>query len=194
MVSDYTLDSYDFGGIVPSTVTSGPVLTSFYFCPNPPDAPTGGKAGDKFTMSLVDSLGNIGLEWGYARDNEVLWRDGPSSLWTTTGIYANAADWDQVQLLVDLTSDTFSIDYYSTVSNTWTSLAPAGTPMGQTMTDLAHIGWQLEDGVSTGQYSGKNFFDDFSFGVIVPEPATGLMVGIGVVGLCVWRLATRSDT
>lgn len=183
MVYDYTLDNYDFGGVSPATITSGTIQTGFFFCPNPELPPQSGtRVGEKFTLSLVDSVGNIGLQWGYARDNEVLWRDGPASPWTNTGIYANAGAWDEVQLVTDLTNDTFGIDYYSTLSNTWSTLAPLGTPMGQAMGDLTHLGWRLEDGIFSG-VGGKNFFDDFSFVVPVPEPSSWVLATAGLVAI-----------
>lgn len=185
MVYDYTLDIYDFGGIAPASITSGTIQTAFFFCPNPELPPQpGARVGEKFTLSLLDSVGNIGLQWGYARDNEVLWRDGPSSPWSNTGIYANAGAWDEVRLISDLTNDTFSIDYFSTLSNTWSTLAPLGTPMGQSMGDLTHLGWRLEDGVFSG-VGGKNFFDDFDFGVGVPEPSSVLLATLGAAAIAI---------
>ena len=78
-VYEYSLDQYDLGA-TPSTITSGTLETQFYFLPTVavPNY-TGSPSIDKFTLSFVDSLGNVGLQWGYARDNEVVWRDSSSN-------------------------------------------------------------------------------------------------------------------
>lgn len=174
----YTLDTYDTGGPVPALVISGPVEIGFYFCPNPADPPnpTGGRAGDKFTLSAIDGSGNIGMQWGYARDNEVTWRDSPSSSWNYTGVYANAANWDGVKIYLDLTTSTFGADYYVVATNTWSTMIPSGTPMGMAMGNLTTLGWQLEDGVFSGT-GGKNYFDDFS--IQVPEPSSVALLALG---------------
>ncbi|TWT78132.1 hypothetical protein Pla123a_09220 [Posidoniimonas polymericola] len=179
LVYNYDLDAFDFNGVTPSTINGGVVQMGLYFCPNPGDTPQPGTAPrEKFTMSLVDGGGNIGLEWGYGRDNSVTWRDGPTSAWNITSFIADQTNWDGVQFDLDLTADTFSMDYYDVSANTWTNLVPAGTAMGQPMGDFTHIRWQLEDGLSAG-VGGKNFFDDFSFTTPVPEPAGAVLCVFG---------------
>jgi hypothetical protein len=188
-IYEYSLDQYDMG-VAPSTVTSGTVGTQFYFLPTVavPNN-TGGKPVDKFTMSFVDSVGNVGLQWGYARDNEVVWRDSSSNNWNYSGIYAadqSSNQWDAVKVEIDLSSDTFKLDYYDLSAAAWVNLAAAGTALGQSMTDFTVLRWQLEDDTST-PFAGKNYFDDFSISV-VPEPSTivlGLMSAVvfGTVAL-----------
>ena len=178
---DYSIDTYDTGGIAPSTVTSGIVTTQFYFCPNPADPVVpGALPRDKFTMSFKDSSGNTGFQWGYAAENQVYWRTGTSGPWTYTGVFANAANWDGVRVDIDLTNDTFGLDYYVVASNIWQNMIPAGTALGTPMTNLTNLGWQLEDNVFTGT-GGKNFFDDFSFNVPAPSVVPLLALG-GLVG------------
>jgi hypothetical protein len=183
-VYEYELDSYDFGGIVPATVTSGPVQMGFYFCPNPGDTPdpSGAASKDKFTMSFQDSLGNIGFQWGYLRDNAVVWRDDPSDPWNSTTFIADQTNWDGLTVDIDLSADTFSMDYYDVSTNTTTNIVPAGTPMGQAMNDFTVLGWQLEDGLFAGN-AGKNFFDDFSFNVAVPEPGSVALATLACISL-----------
>jgi hypothetical protein len=168
LVYNYQLDSYDFGGISPASVTSGVVGTQFYFCPNPVDA----TKADKFRLSFRDSLGNIGMEWGYGRDNTVTWRTSPSSAWNYTSILANASNWDGVRVDIDLGADTFSFDYYDVSANLWSNVVPAGTALGTPLQDLTNLDWRLEDAVNSG-VGGKNFFDDFSFQTAVPEAVPG---------------------
>ncbi|MGE0480418.1 MAG: PEP-CTERM sorting domain-containing protein [Phycisphaerae bacterium] len=179
---DYYLDSYDFGGTNPASITSGVVSMQMYHMPNPnePPNPDGTPAHDKFIQSFKDSSGNIGAQWGYARDNEVYWRAGSSGPWNYTGIYATAADWDGTRMSIDLGNDTFQFEYYDVGSNTWTTLAPAGTALGVAMSDLTRLGWALDDNLSSG-IGGKNFFDDAAF--TIPEPSTALLAGLGAAAL-----------
>jgi hypothetical protein len=171
----YQFDTFDTGGPAASSVTSGNAGVKFYFNPSPDVAPQPGvRAGDKFTMSYMDASSNVGLEWGYTRDNEVVWRTG--SVWTYTGIYANPSDWDGVDLTIDLTGDTFGLQYYIASSSTWMTMVPTGTPLGTAMTNFTTLGWQLEDAVNFG-VGGKNFFDDFT--VSVPAPGTGAIAALG---------------
>ncbi len=105
-----------------------------------------------------------------ARDNNVYWRPGSSGSWNYAGIIANATNWDQFTVNIDLTSDTFSIGYHEIGPNITSTLAPAGTPIpGVGMQDLTHLRWYLTDQVLGGT-GGKNFFDDFHFQA-VPEPS-----------------------
>ena len=183
----YQIDTFDTGGPVPSSVTTGPVSMQFYFCPNPGDTPQPGTPRqEKFTMTMLDSSGNIGLQWGYARDNEVYWRDSPSSGWNFTGIYADATNWDGIRLDIDLSSDTFQLDYYIVSSNTWTTLATAGTGLGASMNNFTTLDWELVDGLASG-IGGKNFFDDFAFNIPAPSSAA-----LGVIGLVLISRRRRS--
>ncbi len=181
---DYTLDTYDSGGVAPASITSGTVCAGFYFCPNPADPIIPGtRPRDKFAMSFKDAANNTGLEWGYAADNEVYWRTNTSGPWTYTGVYANAANWDGVKVTIDLTAGTFGLDYYVVSTNTWQNMVAAGTLLGTPMSNLTTLGWQLEDNVFSG-VGGKNFFDDFSFNI--PSPSAS-----GVLALAGLALARR---
>jgi hypothetical protein len=178
---EYSLDAYDMGGFAPASITSGTVGTQFYFMPDPGVAPhPGAPARDKFVLSLKDSIGNIGVQWGYADDNEVYWRTNTSGAWNYTGVYATIADWDGVKLDVDLTNDTFGIDYYDVTTNTWSTMVPSGTVLGAAMQDLTVLGWQLADAVSMGT-GGKNYFDDFSFNVPEPSSLALVLAGLAVM-------------
>ncbi len=179
MSYSYNLDTYDTGGPVPSSVTSGNVGVKFYYQASPEQPPIAGtRAPDKFTMSFRDSVGNTGLQWGYTRDNEVVWRN--SAIWNYTGIYAGnyPTNWDGVSASIDLTSGTFKLEYYIDASSTWVTLAAAGTPLANPMGNFTNLGWKMEDAVNLG-LGGKNFFDDFSFSI----PAPGPMALLGLGGL-----------
>jgi len=185
IVYDYSLDTYDTGGPVAASQSNG-ILTFQTYFQTDPDAPPrpDGTHDDKFTMSFMDSSGNIGAQWGYSRDNQVSWRDGPSSFWNYTAWNAGPSDWNGIRVMLDLTTDTFAMDYYDEPSNTWNQIVAPGTLMGQSMGNFTTIRWQLEDAVNFG-IGGKNFFDDSSFGGFVPAPGGVLAFGIG--GLIVLR-------
>lgn len=176
---EYSLDQYDTGVANPASVTSGIVTSQFYFLADP-DSPyqPGTPRQHKFTMSFLDSAGNVGLEWGYSRDNTVAWRDNPANPWNYSAIQALPTSWDGIKVSMDLTTDTFGIDYYDALANSWSTFVPAGTPMGTGMNNFTGIRWQLEDAVSLG-IGGKNMFDDFSFGGFVPAPSGALALGLG---------------
>jgi hypothetical protein len=179
---DYGIDTYDTGGTAPATVTSGVVSAQMYFLPNPDVmAQPGTRAGDKFFMSFKDSSGNIGAQWGYARDNEVYWRAGSSGPWNYTGVIANSGNWDGIKISIDLTADTFALDYYKVATSSWVNLAAAGTALGASMTNLTNLGWHLEDATNNG-VGGKNFFDDVGFGIPAPGSA-GVLALAGLVAM-----------
>jgi hypothetical protein len=182
MEYDYDLDTYDFGGQVPASITGGVVTVAFRFCPNPSDPPTGGPPRDKFIMSFVDGGGTIGAQIGYAGNNDVYWRTGSSGPWTYPGITADATNWDQFSVSIDLTADTFSVNYHQIVPNINTTIVPAGTPIVP-MGNLTNLRWFLTDQVLGGT-GGKNFFDAFQFTVpVIPEPSSVLLVLSGALGL-----------
>ena len=183
MEYNYSLDTYDFGGPAPSSITNGIVSTDFFFCPNPVDQLT----TEKFIMSFVDSGGNVGMQLGYTRDNQVYWRPGNSGAWTYPGITADSTNYDGFQVDIDLTNDTFALSYYDVSTNVTSTLAAAGTPLGNAMTDLTNLRWWLDDQTILG-VGGKNFFDDFSFHV-VPEPSCGLLAWLAAC--CLRRLQTQ---
>jgi hypothetical protein len=191
MAYDYRLDSYDFGGPAPASVTSGTVNAGFYFNPNPPDSivDPNGVSPEKFIMSFADSSGSVGFQWAYARDNSVQWRAGNSGPWNNTSIISDDTNYDGVTVALNLSAQTFKIDYFDFSTSTTTTIAPAGTALGNPMTNLTHLGWSLTDNLFTG-VGGKNFFDDFSFSTTtVPEPGTLVLLGMGVLGLTarVWQ-------
>lgn len=178
---DYFLDTYDTGGPVASSQSTGIVTYETYFMTDPDSPPNSdGTFSDKFRMSFVDSAGNIGAEWGYSRDNQVAYRDGPSSAWTYTSWNAGPANWNGIRMALDLSNDTFSFDYYDETSNSWNSIV-TGASMGTAMTNFTTIRWRLEDAVNFG-IGGKNFFDDSSFSGFVPAPGVaGLLLGGALV-------------
>ncbi len=163
---DYYLDTYDFGGPIPN---SGIVSTNFYFCPNPVDQ----FSTEKFIMSFVDTSGSIGMQLGYTRDNQVYWRPGSSGAWNYPGIQADSTNYDGFQVDINLNNNTFALNYFDVSTSLTSTLAAAGTPLGNPMSDLTRLRWWLDDQTILG-VGGKNFFDDFSFRV-VPEPSSGLL-------------------
>jgi hypothetical protein len=192
---DYRFDSDDFGGINPSTVTSGLVDIEFYFCPNAPDIGNPGQglpSSDKFIMSFKDSGGNIGFQLGYQNTNDVVWRSGSSGSWTTTGIVADHANWDGFRARLDLTNDTFGLRYFDVSTSSVITLAPVGTPMGAAMADATHLGWWLSDftNASAIHPGGKNFFDDFTVRSAVPEPSSVVLAVVATAG-SLWTAVRR---
>lgn len=188
MEYDYTLDTVDFGGPTPASVTSGNVVTQFYFCPNGMD---NNPTAEKFIMSFRDGTGATGLQIGYRHDNQVQWRPGNSGAWTLAGITADSLAYDGFRVDMNLSNDTFQLEYFDVSASTWSTLAAAGTSLGTPMQNLTNLRWWLDEFTVAGDpsgYAGKNFFDDFSFKVNpVPEPSTCLLVLTSLCGLSLRR-------
>lgn len=184
IVYDYSLDTFDTGGFNPAAQTTGTVSFRIYFMSDP-DAPwiPGTPRQDKFTMSFVDQFGNVGAQWGYSRDNLIAWRDSASNPWNYTTWNATPNNWNGIEVFLDLTNDTFSMNFFEEATSTWHTMVPAGTPMGAAMTNFTTVRWQLEDGVHLG-IGGKNFFDDAHFGGFIPTPGTvgALAGGLALLG------------
>ena len=103
---------------------------------------------------------------------------------------ADQSNWDGLTVDMDLTNNTFSMDYYDVSLNTTFPLVPT-TLMGQAMNDFTVLGWQLEDGLFAGN-AGKNFFDDFSFNVAIPEPGSMALAALACISaLGIRRKRTR---
>ena len=94
---DYTLDTYDFGGAAPASITSGKVQTKFYFCPNPVDP----GSTDKWIMSFRDSSASTGLQISYQRNNQVQWRPGSSGAWILAPVIADSTNYDGWDVTID---------------------------------------------------------------------------------------------
>ncbi len=192
MIYNYEMDTFDFGGVAPTSVTTGPIQTGFYFCPNPdlPPPSDGSAPKDKFTLTFKDNVGNVGFQWGYDRSNNVYWRPNSTSSWSAPFIVADSTNYDGIEVNIDLSADTFGIDYYDLSTNTWSAMVPAGTPLNQPMGNLAELQWQLEDNVSGG-VGGKNFFDDFTIKQ-VPEPSSLALVALVIPALTRVRRLRRA--
>ncbi len=187
MTYDYLLDSFDFGGVAPASITTGVIEVGFYFCPNPGDGPSPDGSNEKFTMTFKDGVGNVGFQFGYDRNNLVTYRADPSSAWISTGITADQNFYDGVRFDIDLTNELFSFDYFDFSASSWTNIV-TGAAMFQAMDDLSVLGWQLEDSINAGNLAGKNFFDDFSFGQPVPEPTSlAVLVIFGSIAIAFCR-------
>lgn len=174
----YDFDTYDTGGPVASSVTSGPVSFNIFMAASPGfPIGTGQRYPQKFHQSFMDTSSNIGAEWGYAYDNEIIWRSSSSNPWNYTGLYTNGA-WDGMTVNIDLTAQTFELKFFDATSSTTTVLAPAGTPLGASMANFTSLRWQLEDGVNGG-VGGKNFFDDAK--LTIPAPGALGLLGMGAL-------------
>jgi len=174
----YDFDTYDTGGPVAASVTTGQVSFDLFMAATPGGpGGTGAFAGEKFTQSFMDASGSIGAQWGYARDNEIIWRAGNTGFWNQTGLFTNGA-WDGISTTIDLSAQTFELKFFDVVNNLWTTLAPAGTALGNSMGNFAKLGWQMEDGVHGG-LGGKNFFDDAK--LTIPSPGAVALLSIGAL-------------
>lgn len=188
---NYGINSLDYGGIDPATLTSGTVDLDFWICPDTWSGDLGffTPEGIYQTTSLLngngDTLLSIGMySLGDQNSPEVHYSvDGTN--WISTGLQATHGDWTNVTMSIDLDSQMSSMSFTDLSGTTFNSGSLAWNP---TITDptVQVLNFQMDIGL------GKNFFDDFSFQVTAaPEPSSGLLSLIGLFGLLIMPRRTR---
>lgn len=165
----YSLDSRDFNGETPTSVTSGRVVMTFYFCPTGFKSAFGGAGHLSFDpssrMSLMDSNGNVGFRFGFdsftnsAACNVAYEAQGGSVM---LGQTANPNNWDGARITLNLDTDKIKLEYFVVTTGQWTTLVNNAS-MLTPMTNFSALEfWQAK-----GQF--KNYWDDFSFEVLPPS-------------------------
>lgn len=171
---DYAINIDDFGGLDPTTVSTGSVDLEFWICPNTwsNDISFFVPAGIYQTSSLVnadgDVLASVGMHSLGNQNSPEIHYSVDNVNWLSTGLLADSSTWTKVDMSLNLTSMSSQIGFTDANSNSFTS-ADLNWSAGITDTTVPTLNIQMVDGV------GKNYYDDFSFvatPATVPEPSS----------------------
>lgn len=177
---DYHFDSLDFDGNNPGTIKNATVEISYWFCPSVNNLP-----GVTDTISFFGANGNhlvsLGTKYDNASPRLVYSTTSHTSGWVDTGLNANPGDWDQVQLLITLStvaSDRLTLSFVSSLTGNTTVLL--NDVVLAANIDALH---KLKFTHNKDAINGKYYYDDFEFSVTnIQNPCeiTGLVVTPGV--------------
>lgn len=186
---NYAINSDDFGGLNPSSVSSGTVDFEFWVCPDTwsGDANAFTSEGIYQSTSLLNSNGDVLASLGFyslGTQNSPEVRVSVDGInWIDTGLEADSSTWTNVSMSLDLDARTTVLGFTDANSNAYVS--PSQSWSGSiTDTTVTTLNLQMDDGV------GKNYYDDFSFVVntsAVPEPASASLLVLCVFGSMVRR-------
>ena len=174
----YRFDARDFNGITPSSVTNGSVAIDYWMCPQTAFYASGTVTTTEFLNANGDAVFAIGTKGQESFTSKPLIQWYADGVWHDTTIEGNNADWDHVMLSFDLTSDTVSFSYYSSLT-LQTYLLASNITTSAPLDTLDGIRFTAQPGTE------KNSYDDFL--VVVPEPSGVLMALIGGVQCLVLR-------
>lgn len=178
---DYSVDSRDFGGISPLSLTGGTYSVGFWFCPGQVISPAG-PGTNIFGLSFKDGVGTNGFGFGYNGQGQVQFDLGGAGLWSGSGVTVGANDWSYASIQIDTATDTVSMsitpwdDLSSSLGASVQVLSHQS--MNTDMSELQTMNWRLNAGMD------KNFFDNFNMSVTaVPEPGSALLIMFASIGL-----------
>jgi hypothetical protein len=170
----YSFDNRDFNGITPSTVTGGTVSIDYWMCPQTAFFASGTVTTTEFLNANGDAIFAIGTKGQESFTSKPLIQWYADGVWHDTTIEGNNADWDHVMLSFDLSGDTVSFSYYSSLTLE-TYLLASNINTSAPLDTLDGIRFTAQPGTE------KNSYDDFSITapMVVPEPGAVLMALIG---------------
>ncbi|MDB6139156.1 MAG: hypothetical protein JWO94_2228 [Verrucomicrobiaceae bacterium] len=181
----YSFDKRDFGGVSPTLVTSGTISLDYWMCPQTSFFQTGTVTSTAFVNSAgntVFAVGTVGQGIFDAKPY-IEWEDANG--WHVTSILGNNVSWDHIMLSFDLSSDTVSFSYYSSITGI-TSVLASGVAAAAPIDNLSGIHFTAQANTE------KNSYDDFNIisPIVVPEPSSLVAVLVAGVSVC-WKRRRR---
>ena len=171
----YNFDRRDFGGVSPTLITSGTLSMDYWMLPQTSFFQTGTATTTEFLNSAGDTIFAIGTVGQGLFDAKpyIEWKDANG--WHVTSILGNNAAWDHVFLSFDLSHDTISFSYYSSLTGITTDLA-SGVDAAAPLDNLSGILFTAEPNTE------QNAYDDFGIvsPIVVPEPSSMLTLLLGM--------------
>ncbi|OYW74356.1 MAG: hypothetical protein B7Z37_18095 [Verrucomicrobia bacterium 12-59-8] len=177
----YSLDSRDFGGIVPASTAGLQVQMSFWVKPSDWDDPD---TGNILGLSLLDAANQSVFEVGYTGDNLLQYRL-TGGAWQTTAYQMGAQGWSEIALVLNTLDNTASLGI--SAYNDGSSMLGGSSSvlnhqsLGLVSAALTGLQWDLRGGsLDNGAVSYIQSFDDFNFVVTavtpVPEPGCAVLL------------------
>ena len=193
----YDVQSVDVAGLNPAAMGSNILVLTFDVC-----AVTAQNSGqdDNATMFRMDFGGtraNPGMTLGFSDANKLMWSDAAGTLHEYNGYTLNQGGWDRVSLKLDFGNDTYDLVVEQmtgdgiNASNTYTPINSFNVVSGQSFTNplssLTKLYFETFTDPEDGGGWHKLFLDNFDSMLMIPEPASGLLLVFGSLGLFVVR-------
>ena len=188
----YSLDTYDLGGVSPTSTGSDTLEISFWSCAqivgsSDPSAGLGpGTIGD--TIGFYDSSGNLGFSIGYRQPGTTTdYAATNVGSWVQSSVAVNSSTYHRWDITLDLLNDTVSIDVFE--SGVLTNLV-SGVSLITNMNNLTEMRFESTPGVNNSKIWS---LDDFGFEVHqVPEPSMAGLMCIGALAVSGSRTLRQS--
>ena len=183
----YQVDSFDLGGINPSTTGGDIVNISFWSCSWIPGAAEGGGLGPGTvanTVSFYDSLGNLGFAVGGIQPGTTTdFAATNVGSWVQSSVAVGTSTYHRWDITLDLNVQTVSIDVFE--GATLTPLV-TNAPLINPMADFSELRFLSAPGVNNNKVWA---LDDFTMGVrVVPEPSAMFLAAMSLASLLTARL------
>lgn len=185
LIYNYSVDSRDFSGISPLSISDGVYDVGFWFCPGQVISP-GGSSANIFGLNFQDGVGTSGFGFGYNGQGQIQFDLGGAGTWSTSAVTVGANDWSYASMQFNTGTDTVSmtITPWDDLSSSLGSAVQilSNQAMTADMGAFQNMNWRLNAGMD------KNFFDNFSMTATpVPEPGGALLAAMAGLRLCFIR-------
>ncbi len=171
----YTFDNRDFGGLSPTTITSGTVALDYWMSPQTSFFQTGTVTSTSFLNSAGDtifSVGTVGQGIFDARPY-IQWQDANG--WHVTNILGNNVAYDHIMLSFNLDNNTVSFSYYASLTGLTTLLA-SDVAAAAPIDNLSGIHFVAQANTEQNRYDDFNIASSIA---VVPEPSSLLVLLLG---------------
>jgi hypothetical protein len=190
----YDFQPVDVAGLNPANLNNSVLALTFDVCSTVFQNSQTANNSPMVTMKFGGTAVNPGMTLAFSDSNQLMYSNGAGNLIPFTGYTLNGSGWDRVTLKLNFMTDTYdlSIDQMTgngiTGSSTYTPInnfsVVTGMPFTNALTDMQQLFFETFTDPEDGGGWHKMFLDNFtSMNMGVPEPAAGLMLLLGCIGV-----------